>query len=486
MRIFRGVYLGLALFALLAHLLLGLGGSVAPLWLPVCLGMGVALALRQGTAAAVAPGPGAAVRPWVLVTTILIVVTVAVALGVAVTTTPAYDWDAVAAWSVKAKRLLQNPSLAQPFFEDPGVWHHSRDYPLLQPLCLASSQALLGEGLGRLWFVTLYVLMVGTAGFAVRNAGAGVDAACAAAVALGVTPILVDPTGGGFTSGYADAFLATAITAAAAGLVLRDAWLVASAVVLMIVIKPEGLVYGALVVAVPWLRDQRVLLVSAVGGFVLAAGLWLPIQLQLQQADHGGSGWVVWAGLLGIGVVLVLAQRWIRPSQRSAWLLTLVVVLAALVSLALLKLLVTGMGQADGCLTSYFRDPGRPLDRLPRLPHIVWGVVSYLFLPRKVGLLFAFLLAWVVLHKRLRPWTAPASAPAVGLLLALAAPCLLMPYLLSTEDNLAHHLRSSMGRLVLHWLGAGWVLGGLAIGQVLAPANARQASYPRRTAPDPC
>jgi hypothetical protein len=469
-RICRGVYLGAALFALLAHLLLGLGGRVFPLWLPICLALGFAASLLQPrNPARCEPRP----RAWVLGGTITVIALVVLAFVLDLARMPPHSWDAVAAWSLKTRYLLANPTLSQPFFQDPGVWHHSRDYPLLQPLCLASCQALVGERGGRMFFVALYVWMVCTTGLAVRQAGAGRDAACAAAAALGLTPILVDPTSGGFTSGYADAFLATAVTGAAAGLLLRDSWLLAAATVLIVLVKPEGLVYGAVVVAVPWLRDQRPLLLSALCGFILAAGLWLPIQLQLQQSPVASGAWLVWPLLVGLGTSLVLTQDWVRPSQRPAWLLMLVSVLAAAGLLTLLKILA-GLGPQQGGLTVYFQDLGRLVQRLPRLPRILWGLVSYLLSWRKVGLLFVFLGAWALLHKRLRPGIPPAPTPAspparsLWLLLALAAPCLVMPYLLSTEEDLAHHLRSSMARLLLHWLGAGWLLAGLGISQVLA------------------
>jgi hypothetical protein len=157
-----------------------------------------------------------------------------------------------------------------------------------------------------------------------------------------------------------------------------------------------------------------------------------------------------------------------------------VVLLAGVLAVILLKFLATGLGQQQGSLTAYFQDLGRMVDRLPRLPQILWGLVCYLMYPRRVGLLFAFLVAWGLLEKRLRPWTSPAPARSLWLLLLLAMPCLVVPYLLSTEEDLDHHLRSTMGRLLVHWLGAGWLLAGLGVGQVLSQANAKeQAHHPR-------
>lgn len=476
MKVCRAAYLGLAVFGLVAHVLLGLGAPVSPLWLPGCLliGGGYFYWDRRQTR----PG-GPAADTWVLGCTVAAILAVCVAFVLDLARIPFHDWDAVAAWSPKTRHLLQEPSLDQPFFQDVGVWHHSRDYPLLQPLCLASAQALVGEAGGRLLFVALYVWMVWTTGLALRHAGAGGNAACVAAGALGLTPILVDPTSGGFTSGYADAFLATAVTGAAAGLILRDGWLLGAGTVLMILLKPEGLVYAGLFLAVPWFRGERRLLVSGVTAFVLAAGLWLPIQLRLQQANVAHPALVLWPGLLGLGLLLIGGQRWLE--HRPTWVLVWVAVLAGALWLALIKVVATGLGQQQGSLTAYFQDLGRMANRIHRLPEILWGLFYYLLYVRKLGLLFVFLVTWGLLQKRLRPWTSPSTASALWLLLGLAAPCLVMPYLLSTEEDLPHHMRSSMGRLWIHWLGAGWLLAGLGVGQLLAEANAQEQAHDPRS-----
>ena len=77
MRICRGVYVGLALFGLLAHVLLGLDGSVLPVWLPACVGVGVAASLLQRRGA-VQPEPNA--RTWVLACTITVISVVGLAM----------------------------------------------------------------------------------------------------------------------------------------------------------------------------------------------------------------------------------------------------------------------------------------------------------------------------------------------------------------------------------------------------------------------
>jgi hypothetical protein len=410
--------------------------------------------------------------PWAALLAIAVLLLVAFFLALDATSSPR-DWDAVAAWHVKARHLADAPTLGQPFFADPGVWHHSRDYPLLQPLCLASCMSLFGATTGGLLFPGLYLLATATVGLAVHRAGRHPLVATGTALAFGLTPILVDPTSGGFSTGYAEAFLATAITAAAAGLVLRDGWLLAAGTVLMVLLKPEGLIYAVLVVAVPWLRGERRLLLFATLAFAVAAGLWLPLQLRLQHAQVSHAGAFIWSALLTLSLVLALTQRWLRPERRPAWLLVVVAILAAVALLLLLKLLATGLGQQHGSLTAYFQDLDRLRDRLPRLPQILQGYVQYLFFVRKVGLLFVLLLLCVVCYRKV----GPCPAPAVGLLLLLAVPCLAMPYLLSTEENLAHQMRSTMGRLLLHWLGAGWLLAGLWVRQALLQGQAQEEPH---------
>ncbi len=455
-----GAFCGLAVFGIVAHLLLLMGASVDAWWLPASLLVGGLFAWRQPRQQL---PPTAAGRAWVPWITVALLVLVAAILACDVLTSGPRDWDAVAAWSVKAQHLRMLPSLEQPYFEDPWVWHHSRDYPLLQPLCLASCQAILEEAPGRLLFPALYLLMVATVGVAAYRAGVRPELACGTALALGLTPMLVDPTSGGVTSGYGDLFLATAMSAVAAGLLLRDRWLFAAGTVLLVLVKPEGLIYAAVVLAVPWLRGDRQLLRHGTVAFVLATAIWLPLQLRFEGVPDRTTAATVAGAALGVGLLLILTQVWLRPDRRSGWVLVLWACVAAAMLLVLLKLLVAGLGQQHGTLTAYFSDPGRAPGRLGRLPGIAWGLLLYLLSAHKVGLVFVLLLLLVALGRR-RVGRCP--QPGLGLLLLLATPCLVAPYLLSTEPELSHHLRSSMARLLLHWLGPCWLLVGTWLQQV--------------------
>ena len=54
--------------------------------------------------------------------------------------------------------------------------------------------------------------------------------------------MLVNPSGGSVDSGYADVFLATAMTGAAAGLTLGHARVLVASIFLAVLVKPEGIV----------------------------------------------------------------------------------------------------------------------------------------------------------------------------------------------------------------------------------------------------
>ena len=51
--------------------------------------------------------------------------------------TPSRHWDGAVAWDVKNALLADDLTLDQAVFRDPAILHHSRDYPLGQPLLVA-------------------------------------------------------------------------------------------------------------------------------------------------------------------------------------------------------------------------------------------------------------------------------------------------------------------------------------------------------------
>lgn len=452
-RLVLGGLAGLAAFGIAAMLLL-LAGATLPDWLlPAALTVGLLLPWRGADLVAGAPAPPALGGGIVLLLAAVLVALVIGALG-----SPTRHWDGAVAWEVKAGYLAAAPTLEQPYFRDPAVFVHSRDYPLLQPLLLAGGDRLLGQGAGRLVLPLLYLLAVLLVGVALRRGGQGGTVAWLGAAAFGLTPILVNPTSGGADSGYADAFVLTCVTAAAAGLWLRDARLLGLGLLLGVLVKPEGLIYGALTVVLLWCLGERRLLAAAVGGWLLAALVWLPLQRDLQGFGQGGGKALLAGGVLALAG-LILAADWCAHRMRLGRRGRTVAALLLLPVLALaLPLLIVAGGNEGGTMGLYLADPGRMLRRLARLPAVVAGMTEYgllrggfalaLWLPLLTGLL----LRW----RRL-----PLPAGRLVALLGLGLLALLTPFLFSPEEDLRHHLRSSMPRLLLHWLGAAVLLGAI-------------------------
>ncbi len=489
-RLVRGLLLGLAGFALLAHALLLGGASVPAVALPICAAAGIAGG-HCGRRPAV---PTTVLGPrWLLPTTLASVALVTVVLGYGALATADRDWDGIVAWGLKANALAARPSLDQPLFADPAVFHHSPDYPLLQPLCIAA--------LGRIVLPLQYVMLVALVGLATLRRSGDRALACSAALGIGLTPDLIATGGGGVDSGYAEALHALVLATVAAALLLDDVVLLAAAAVLLPFAKPEGTVHVvALVVAVVAFAPLR----SCVGAVVAAAvGLlvWLPLQLHLAHAPPA-SGWLP-AGVVG-GASAVLAVRWMgrgcRLGARTAWLLGTVAVAAAILVLVTTQPLFSGSRTV--LLSHYLGDLDRAVRKLPATPTIAVGLLGMALAPRRFGALFvlALLLLPGALRRRstaavgagaglaVAPDAAGGSAaasptPARGepalpasliafLLLALLA--IVAAFYLSPEPDVRHHLRSSAGRLLLQLAGATWI----AVAAELSPRLA-VASLPR-------
>ena len=238
-----GVVLGMALFGIVTHVTLWANGGFWPIALPLCLIVGWLGTSRID----LRPGGGEPTPTWMKLAVLALVLVVTGILTNGALATPARHWDGTIAWELKATYLTLTPTLHQDYFAHPDVYAPARDYPLLQPLVVASGNALFGHG--RAIFPVLYLVMIGLVACAARarttdRIGLGVTAA------LAVTPMLITPTAGSFDSGYADATVAAWVTAAAAALLLGDRRLLFASGLALVLTKPEGLVYAALPIAV--------------------------------------------------------------------------------------------------------------------------------------------------------------------------------------------------------------------------------------------
>lgn len=470
----RGVLLGFTLFGIAAHLELLVAATFTAAALPLGLAAGLAIAFLgapPAPSASIATGPDR----WSGALLLLVLVPIAAALVHGALATPARHWDGICTWELRANFLTSAPTIDQPFFAEPMVFSPSRDYPLLQPLCVAAVNRLFGAGIGRLVLPGVYLLLVALVHAAVAPATRRASLASLAAAAVAVTPALVNPTMGAADSGFAEVFLAAAVAAAAAGILRGDALLLAAAVACAVMLKPEGLVYGAVAVAVAWCSARPRLLRAAIAGWLGAAALWIPIQLRLAAAGTSPPpAWVLLLAMAALFAVVLgsdalLRRRGLDAAQRVRFAL----LLAPVVGLVL-PIVLAATGPVGGTMQLYLGDPSRPFERLGRLPAILLGYIDHALLRLDFALTFALplVLAGVWWARRRRP-THGTLAAFVGCGLLVILPS----FLLSPEDDVDHHIRSSMSRLLMHWAGAIWILSAVWIAD-LSPAP---AATPRTT-----
>lgn len=460
-----GAYFGIALFGCVSHVLLLAGARVLPLWFPICLAIGIVAGASRAPS-----GTASSDRAprWVVTAALLVLAVVLASIAHGSIATISREWDGAASWAPRARALADAPTLEQPFFREPAVFAHTREYPLLQPLCLASLSGLLGPGGSGILFPALLALLLATFALGLCRGGAGALTAWLCVVALGLTPMLVSPTSGSFDSGFGDAFTLVGVTGIAIGLVLADPVLLWSSAVVLPMIKPEGAAYGLLAIAVAWLRLERRAHAAVVLGWAIGVGLWLPLYASLVGQPSRTSAVVSIAAAVIAATALATKEWLVRsrpgPALRSAVLAGLAI--GSAIALFALRDTIAG----PGVIASYLSGAGRALERLTLVPAILVGAVAEMFAVRKFGLGFAIV---VLLALAPRGYVGRCPSPALAWLLAFAAAFLLVPFLLSPETELAHHLRSSMDRLLMHWIGVVWLLIGLWIAPLLVARAAR-------------
>lgn len=469
-RLVLALLTGLGVFAVSSHVLLLLGLRVPPLLLPGAFVCGLVVAWHARAGAPLAPPLAEPPAPrWLSWSASAVLAITAVFVIHGSLASPSRHWDGAVAWDTRAFWLEVAPTLQQPFFADPAVASPARDYPLLQPLLIAAGNTLLGGNGGRLLFPLVWSLLALLVGTTLRRTGSSGTIAWLGTAATMLTPILVSPTSGAVDSGYGDALLLLCVTTAAAGLLRQDPRLLFLGTLLAVVTKPEGIVHAGVITGVAWCVGERPLLRAAAGGLLLGGALWLPLQMRLPVRE-GGSAWPLVAVLAACQVVLEALDALARRCSLQ-WRGRLLATLLALPLLALaLPFLATASGALGGTMNAYLGDLGRPLERLSRVPAILLGAVNHGLLRGDFGLAFwaagaGVLAAWR--RGALRPLLPLALLATAGLLVALT------PFLLSPEEDLAHHVRSSMPRLLLHWLGAVMLLGCAAISASVRQPNDR-------------
>jgi hypothetical protein len=450
-RFVQGTVLGLAGWWLLACWCVR--GSGVPDWLlPACLAAG--LVVRP-------PASGAPPAPWRHALPIAAVL--ALVAGVLVhgaLATPSRHWDGAAAFDPKAYWLTVAPTLQQPFFADRAVFHHSPDYPLLQQLLIASVERL--TGVGRAVLPALWVLLLGVLACAWRRAAVPAWLRLAGVLAVGLVPQLLGPGGGAVDSGYGELATTLATTLVAAGLLQRDSLWLAAGVVLAVGAKPEGTVYAAIAVLAALLAgEQRAFKVGlvALGG---AAVVWQLARAQLLGAAASGPRFRIMkivAITMVCGLLLGLLARGRR--RPVVWRALGVLVLAIVAGVVLLGAARRG-DAVDGVFGTYLDRLPAAWSRLGNLGAWLGTGLDHAIVRLHFGATFVlpFVVAWWSRRER-RRGAAPATPPegrAALTFVVLGLACTAVPFVLSPEADLAHHLRSSLPRLLLHWLGPVWLL----------------------------
>lgn len=445
----RGLILGFALFGLLGYVQLILGMALLPFELPVALVVGVFVS-RWASGAADATPPG---RPVPSALTWLLAAVVLVGFGMlayGALATPSRGWDGIVAWELKANALALGLTFDNPLFADPAAFHHSPSYPLLQPLCVAS--------VGRLLFPLLWLLFVGLGvGAAHRLHRSDRARALVTGLAFATVPFFLDTSGGSADSGYAEMFFAIALTAAGAGLLLRDGLMLTAAAALLPLLKPEGAVLGVFLPFVPfvfaergttWWRGAFVLAASAIVVVLIGAGMltvrvfsgWAPVLV--------GTFFLAVAG----AVLVILLRRGLDLLGRGA--ATRLVVLLILGVLPPLLLLALPNEFTTTALGQYVTGFGRLGDKLAFLPDVLLGLLQFGTDPKRFGLTFVVALLVLAVHRR-RALTAPGNLVLAwlggGLAIVFAA------LMLSPEPDVLHSLKSSAPRLLAHWTGVAWL-----------------------------
>lgn len=442
----------LTVFGIASHASLATAGVVSVAWLGIALVCGIAFALRRAATEPVATDETC--PRWLTITAWCVLGVVFVVLCYGAVATPARHWDGTTSWSLRAHVLADAPTLRQPFFEQVAVYGHSREYPLLQPLLQGMLDRCV-RGAGGLVLPAMFGLLLAACASTWRASGVDRVRRTWLTLAAALTPMWIAPTSGAVDSGFAEVSLAASVTCVLAGVARDRALWIATGTFLAVLTKPEGIAYPlALALACWWLGSRRQL-VALLMGHACGVVVWIPIYLKLSFSTV--APWTVPAATVTLAAVVIgcryASDRMGRPQFARCVVLVVGCGLALVTPLALRD----HVASVDGVLGVYLRGSVDALHRLGEVPAIVAGLLGEMVHVRKFGLTFVIVIALALAPRR---WIG--SCPARPLAVALGFGLLFetVPFLLSNEE-LAHHLRSSADRLLLHWTGGAWLLTGL-------------------------
>lgn len=446
-RLVTGVLLGMALFWAGACFWIR-GAGVPDWWLPSAFAAGFCLTARTSVVDRTASPCWSRWLAWVVVATVF------AALLFGALATPSRHWDGAATFDPKIFWLEDSPTLAQPFFATRGVFNHSPDYPLLLPMLIAMVERLVPE-LGRVVLPMIYLLLCGVVASALQRRAIAPLLGTAITVAVAVTPAMLTPGGGAVDSGYAECLLLLATTTVAAGLLNRRLLWFVIGIVLLIAAKPEGQAYALVALAVTYARFEGRLLVYGIAALLIACTIWEPVQAALLLSDP--EPWltiplVVIVGFSSLRFVIKRFAPRFDASERRRWALVLAL---PVIGLAVLPCIAPLFAEGDGAVAIYMRQAEFVYIGLANLPHYFAKLFELGITSMKFGVTFLLPIACCLVAWRRGIKLADRSVTAF-VLIGLATSAL--PFVLTPEPDLGHHLRSSLSRLLLHWLGPFWLL----------------------------
>jgi hypothetical protein len=447
----------LASFGMIAHAFL-LAGAAVPswIWLPSiasALGFSMWHARRvDGSTGLPSHAAESATPRLERILGLALLGTTFAALALGAIATPAREWDGFVSWELRARVLATSPTLEQDFFRDPAVFAHTREYPPLQPLVLASIARLSGSfAAARLFFPLLWLAWLALLERGFRAAGVPSRWRRYGLCAAGLTPVLVDPTMGAVDSGFGELLCLFAWTGAAVGLLTRHGPLITAALALTILTKPEGIFLAGIFVLTAWVSGNRQALAAALLGAGGAGMLWFPTYARLTSATPT-SPWLLLA-VVGAGSFALLASAtWLQRRGTSTAARSGLVAASIALVVACAGFLADSLDSQGGVLGLYLSGMQRAVARLDRLGDIGLAMLSTSLAPRHLGLLVAIGFVLVVFAWRDRGPTE------LRRLVTLGFVGLFAPFLLSPEPDLRHHVSSSLDRLLLQQSGAAWLL----------------------------
>jgi len=434
-----------------ASVVLATGARVPDWLLPACGAAALPLSRRLLADTAATRREG-----WVLAAVGAALIATFAVLAFGADQTPSRHWDGAVAWDVKTALLTADLTLDQAVFREPAIAHHSRDYPLAQPLLVAMLERWTGAGrlmLPLIWAVACLAVFVGAAR---RGVSAGLAAITAAA--FGLTPALVGTHSGSVDSGYADFSLAAWATVAAAGCVGGDRRWIALGVAMMAWTKPEGIPYGAAFVLAAWLCSDRATLLPASLGLAAGAAILLPLQHRLVWADRAPLPPSVFAAALAPSTLAIGAELALGRFRSRRQRLGLGVLLG-LGLLACLPLFAAWSGNAAGSLGRYLQSVGLLWERVDVVDDVAGAILEHGVLRGRFALIGV-----AVLAMSLVPMRRSFGAEALGVWLIWLLPIWFATFAISNLE-LEHHLRSRVPRLLIHAAGIAWMLVASALPQ---------------------